>query len=186
MEHLTPTRPPGLSLTLWLGLLVSISFSRAFATESLIIPPEYAAVDGHGGSGMLSAPIRGQALYSSNYFPTGVLVIREVRMRPSTVYGQAFTGSVADIKIKMCTTMTSASSPSSVFTNNFGPDLTSVFDGTLTISSSFTGPPSGPKAFDISIPLTTPFHYDPRAGNLLIEYRNYTGGNVSADSPTCL
>ena len=169
-----------MSLTLWVGLLVSISFSQAFATESLIIPPEYATVEGQGGSGMLSAPIRGQALYSSNYFPAAVLFIREIRMRPSVVWGHAFTGSVADIKIKMCTTTTPVSSPSSIFTNNFGPDLTSVFDGTLSISSSFTGPPSGPKAFDISIPLTAPFRYDPRAGNLLIEYRNYTGGNVSA------
>src|SRR5258708_40185319 len=102
--------------------------------------------EGIGGSRILGGANRGQTLYSSNYFPTGVLVIREIRMRPSTVYGQAFTGSVANIKVKMCTTTTSAASPSIIFSNNLGSDLTSVFDGMLNCSSSFAGPPSGPKA----------------------------------------
>ena len=51
----------------------------------------------------------------------------------------------------------------------------------LTISSagSLQGNPS---AFDITVPLTTPFHYDPAAGNLLLQVQNYSGA-ASRSSP---
>jgi hypothetical protein len=64
------------------------------------------------------------------------------------------------------------------FAKNIGPDNTVVFDrGSLTLSTDFTGPPGGPKDFDLVIDLTTPFFYDPSQGNLLLEIWNYGGGN---------
>src|SRR5262249_18592996 len=58
----------------------------------------------------------------------------------------------------------------------------------LSLSSSFTGPPNGPKAFDILITFATPFLYDPALGNLLLDVRNFSGGSTTVfdaqSSPT--
>jgi hypothetical protein len=51
-----------------------------------------------------------------------------------------------------------------------------VHSGALLLSSAFTGPQSGPKDFDIVVNLQTPFLYDPGAGNLLLDVRNFGGG----------
>src|SRR5438093_6501897 len=59
--------------------------------------------------------------------------------------------------------------------NNVGGNDTVVFQGPITLSSRFVGPSSGPKEFDIIVPLSTPFTYDPRQGNLLVEFRNFSG-----------
>jgi len=45
----------------------------------------------------------------------------------------------------------------------------------LSLSSQFSGPAGGPKNFDISIPLQTPFSYNRAHGNLLIDIRNFSG-----------
>jgi hypothetical protein len=60
-----------------------------------------------------------------------------------------------------------------------GADNTIVFSGALSLSSSFTGPPGGPKNFDIIINLTTPFLYNPAAGNLLMDVRNFNAGTTT-------
>jgi hypothetical protein len=67
---------------------------------------------------------------------------------------------------------------SATFANNVGADDTVVFSGPLSLSSAFTGPSAGPKDFDIVITLQTPFLYDPSAGNLLLDVRNFSGGTT--------
>ena len=67
---------------------------------------------------------------------------------------------------------------STTFASNVGSDDTVVFEGPLSLSSAFTGPAGGPKDFDIVIRLMTPFTYDPGAGNLLLDVRNFGGGTT--------
>jgi hypothetical protein len=62
---------------------------------------------------------------------------------------------------------------SATFANNPGPDDTVVFNGPLALSSAAAG---NPRAFDIVITLTTPYFYNPAAGNLLLDVRNSGGG----------
>lgn len=50
---------------------------------------------------------------------------------------------------------------------NVGADVTTVFNGNLTLQSAATGGP--PRNFDIMIPLTTPFTFNSSNGNLLME-----------------
>jgi PEP-CTERM motif len=49
----------------------------------------------------------------------------------------------------------------------------------LSLSRSFTGPAGGPMDFDVVITLTTPFFYNPAAGNLLRDVRNFGGGTTT-------
>ena len=104
------------------------------------------------------------------------LTISGIAFRPDDVYGSVFTTTLLDIQINMST----ASAPLSALTGNFASnvgsdDMVVVNRGPLTLSSAFTGPAGGPKDFDIIIPLDTPFIYDPTAGDLLIDVRNYLG-----------
>ncbi len=45
----------------------------------------------------------------------------------------------------------------------------------MNIASSFMALSNGIMAFDIDLPLQTPFLFDPTKGNLLIDIRNFTG-----------
>ena len=85
-----------------------------------------------------------------------------------------------DIQINLSTTSATDDNLSLTFANNVGITDTIVFArGPLSLSSAFTGSANGPKDFDIVITLTTPFFYDPSMGNLLMEVRNFGGGQTS-------
>src|SRR5207249_8841041 len=87
------------------------------------------------------------------------------------------TSTLPDIQIDLSTTSAGDDGLSTTYANNVGADDTVVFTrGALTLSSAFTGPPDGPKDFDIIITLTTPFLYNPALGNLLLDVRNFGGG----------
>src|SRR4030081_817259 len=71
------------------------------------------------------------------------------------------------------------------FANNLGPDNTLVYSGPLAISSP--GCAAGPSAcpFDMVLPFTTPFLYDPTKGFLLLDLQvaDFTGqGSLDAES----
>jgi hypothetical protein len=90
-----------------------------------------------------------------------------------------FSTTIPLIQFTLSTTAAAPDSLSSTFSANLGADATTVYGlagvgSPLAISS--TGSLQGnPSAFDITVPLTTPFHYDPAAGNLLLQVQNYSG-----------
>jgi hypothetical protein len=164
-----------------------ISFLVTFAApvlgaESVVVPNIMATADSQFGSGILKASnYHAQAVYSAANFPEDIgLVITELRFRPDYFHGRAFTTTVQNIQFNLSTTTRNPESLSSTFANNVGPDDTVVFNGPLTISSQFIGPATGPKDFDIIIPLTTPFLYNPAAGHLLVDLRNYSGSSEAS------
>ena len=74
-------------------------------------------------------------------------------------------------------TTASPNALNATFAANVGADDAVVFGpGPLTISSAFTGPPAGPKDFDVLIPLDRTFPYDPSQGNLLLDVRVFDDG----------
>lgn len=69
--------------------------------------------------------------------------------------------------VKLSTTSKAVDGLDLTFANNVGADETVVYNGTIALASAFTG--GAPKDFDFVIRLTTPFVYDPAAGNLLLD-----------------
>jgi plastocyanin len=167
-----------------LGLIISLcAFISQAQTNTAVVPSvneqlDGAATDG-GGSGTLSSAGRFQVVYSASQFPVGVLTIHELRMRPSAVWGNAFTSTIPNLQINLSTTAAQADQLSSTFAQNVGTNDTIVFHGSITVSSRFVGPGGGPKEFDIIFPLTTPFTYDPSKGNLLLDIRNPSGSTAA-------
>jgi hypothetical protein len=148
----------------------------------LIVPNELANADTAFGSGTLANPAhRSQQVYGASEFGsvTGALLITELRFRPDYFYGRAFSATVSNIEINLSTTTRPAEGLSSTFADNIGSDDTTVFSGALSVSSQFTGPPNGPKVFDIRVPLRRPFLYNPAGGNLLLDIRNFSGSTAS-------
>jgi hypothetical protein len=150
----------------------------AGSNYSLVLPVGNTTVQGDACSGVLNEVLRYQNVYGAAQFPAGWMLIRELRFRPCPDMG-AFSTTISNIQINLSTTAAQPDALNTVFSNNVGADSTTVFQGTLAISSSSTGTP---KNFDIVVPLTQPFLYNPAAGNLLLEVRNFTGapiGNIA-------
>lgn len=144
-----------------------------------VVPPAYWDTEGLSGAGDLVHTVHIQTIYSSVYFTNGPLLIREIRYRPSTAYGFAFTQTIASVKINLSTTKTSPGQASTTFANNRGGNDMLVFDGPANLSSRFIGPQNGPKEFDIVFPVITPFLYDPMEGNLVVEFRHVTSESTT-------
>ncbi len=149
--------------------------------STLIVPPSVANVTATYGAGTFSgANLRLQEIYGSANFPPGLAFwITELRFRPDANLGTAFATTIGNIQFNLSTTTRNPGALVSTYADNLGPDDTIVHSGPLAISSQFIGPPGGPKDFDIAIPLQTPFLYDPGAGNLLLDIRNFSGSSAS-------
>src|SRR5258707_6677827 len=112
--------------------------------------------------------IRYQQVYAASDFqaqvPTGGL-ITEIWFR---AYGTDFFGTLPHVEISLSTTAKSVDGLSSTFAENVGADSTVVVNGSIALSSNDAGVP-----FTTRIALSQPFHYNPSAGNLLLDIRDY-------------
>ena len=135
-----------------------------------------------GATGGAGDSQRYQQVYEASDFASagGPISITQIAFRPDGFLGRAFSVTLTDIQINLSTITFGADGLSLVFANNLGLDDTIVFArGPLTLSSNFTGPVGGPMDFDVIITLTTPFLYDPAAGNLLMDVRNFGSGTTT-------
>ncbi len=152
---------------------------------TVVVPNANAGVDGNQANNYPfnittsgASNLRYQQVYANSQFgavPSGGSWITAVSFRPG---GLAFSNAtLASIQIDLSTTPNGPDALNPIFANNDGADDKVVFNGPLTLSSGATG---SPRAFDIVIPLTTPFFYNPAAGNLLMDVRNADGGITSS------
>lgn len=168
-------------------LLVSCFAVGTASAATVVVPNSLANVEGNSGNDFpfnisIYTPtpsMRYQQVFQSSEFSAfgGPSLITQIAFRPDGgTYGSAFSSTLSSIRIDLSTTSVAPDSLDSTFAKNVGADAKTVYYGSLPLSSAFTGPEGGPKNFDITINLTTPFFYDPTAGNLLLDVRNYDGG----------
>src|SRR5712692_6991199 len=121
--------------------------------------------------------IRYQQVFDASQFgrigPGGALVTTlAFRVAAS---GQGFDTTLPSIRIDLSTTAKAPYALSPTFAENVGEDDAIVFGtGPLSIRA---GGFVGPGAWDVLVPLARPFFYSPSAGNLLLDVRNFGGGN---------
>jgi len=151
----------------------------AFADDILVVVPN--SKENAAGTGNLTPfsfpPARYQQLNSAAEFgaiaaPT---LITQIAFRAGPT-ANPFTHTVADLQINLST---AAVTPlSGTFDTNVGIDDTIVYAGALAMDvvSLKTG---GVRPWEILIPLTTPFLYDPSAGDLLLDVRIIDNPNGS-------
>lgn len=155
-----------------------ISTAAAAHGAELVVPGSLENVEGNQSNAFpfnRGISYRYQQVYSASEFnPSDPVLITEIRFRPDFNAGSSFSAILPDVQVNMSTTTTAPDALSSTYAENIGPDDTVVSSGPLPLSSDTTG--AGPFDFDIVIPLSTPFLYDPQQGNLLLDIRNYGGG----------
>jgi hypothetical protein len=115
---------------------------------------------------------RYQQVYHADQFGalTGPTRLTHIAFRPDENTGGAFGSNVSNLRVKLSTTARLPDALGAQFAFNVGADEAIVHDGPITFVSTDTG---NPPAFDVVIPLQSPFDYDPAAGNLLMEVQNF-------------
>ena len=123
---------------------------------------------------------RYQQVYDASLFgnPSAPLIISAIAFRPDAEFGGVFSESFTDVELRLSTTSAASDGLSATFADNIGGDETLVRDGEITLSSSNLPGPGDTRAFDVIIPFSTTFSYDPTLGNLLLDVFN----NDLADS----
>ncbi len=165
-----------------LATLLTMSSLPAHAQQrSIVVPSGLANTEGSGNNSypfnllpLNVKSLRLQQVYSASEFGTRRLLITDLEFRPDAAQGLDFLGFIDDVQINLSTTSAAVDGLSATFAANVGADNIIVYPRhNLTLSSNFNGPALGPKNFDISIRLNTPFVYDPAAGNLLLDVQTF-------------
>ena len=141
----------------------------------IVSPSSYAETDAPNRSNG-SDNIRGQQVFPASDFaglPQSHLLLTSIAFRPDVTIIEPRTASYSSFVARFSTTSKDPPNLSFVFADNIGTDQTTVYEGPLTISTSSTGPPGGPRDFDYVIDFQNPFLYDPAKGNLLFDFEFY-------------
>ena len=160
------------------GEIIQFEYTLAGPTLTHVIPAGLEETDGNYYSGTLrEAQLRQQIVYGAANFPAGNVTITELRFRRD-IGEPPFLNASANVTVKLSTTSRGTGNLSAAFAENSGPDETTVFDGVWNYSSPTTVEPRTVRPFEIILPLSAPFTYNPSAGNLLFDIRvaGGTGG----------
>jgi uncharacterized protein (TIGR03437 family) len=131
-------------------------------------------ISGAGGQSIAlgGAASRIQEVIGSGQFP-GAIVITGIRLRAAPGKGP-ISFNYPSLKVTVSTTQTFPNTanghmlPSLTYANNVGPDAVTVYNAALSGASAGCSAP-GPCNFDIAIPFSTPFAFDPTKGRLLVD-----------------
>ncbi len=172
----TPTLP----IRFVLLSLMAIAIAPGAIAETVVIPNAQTSVEGNeanvlpfGRTVTSNEPYRYQQVYNASGFgeQSAPITIDEIRFRTDSNNTVATTITVGSLEVRLSTTQAAADGLDNVtFDNNIGPDATLVYAGGLLWPIPLLSAP--PHPFEQTIVLTTPFEYDPSAGNLLLEIYN--------------
>jgi hypothetical protein len=177
--------PPGRCRTQGLGgsllLMVCLLWGNPslLQGQKIVVPNEFAEINGdtHLTTANVAVHgIRNMHLYDASQFQalTKPAYLTGYALRPDQTPGPSGPRTLV-CKIYVSTTARSLNEVSTHFSDNIGSDNSLVFDGTLIISTENLAGPGNTRQFDYSWRFTTPFLYDPTAGNLVVDLQIIQG-----------
>jgi len=130
--------------------------------------------------------MRIMCLYDSSHFagaPSPIL-ITDLKWRANDVTSSWSGGTYNNATVRLATAAVDYTAATTNWAANVGPDVTTVYTGPVTVSPG-TGAGIGvPGPYHVTITLTTPFLYDPFAGDLVVDTEhvpsNFSGGSIPA------
>ena len=138
------------------------------------MPNELAAVEGPASNRIPFDPVacgdgvRYQQIYDGDQVGAGT--IHAIRFRPDGIANVGLPVTFHDLTVRLSSTPVAPDDLDGDLDANLGPDVTTVFEGDLTLGASASA--AVPRPFDLAIPLTTPFAFDPTGGaSLVLEIR---------------
>jgi PKD repeat protein len=152
-------------------LLSTLLASPLLAQTVQTLPAGYLTQDGNNSNGApwsVSSPgFRSLYIYDSSHFPQGLgaLRIQRLRWRAHLLKPTWLGGTHAGVTVALSTAPHDYQGAVATFDNNHGPDKTTVFQGTVTVTPSTH--PNGRWMVDLQ--LSAPFDYDPAKGDLTLD-----------------
>ena len=155
-----------------LAALMGTCVTTDLRAQVVVVPNAQATNDGNTLATTPSGPVRFMQIHDASQFGAlaGPSLLTQFAWRPDQTLGQSGPKFVT-LQIYASTTSRSVAGLSTTFADNLGTNNTLVFDGTLTWTTANLPGPGNTRQFDIVFPLTTPFLYDPAAGNLLLDFQ---------------
>lgn len=182
------------------AFLLALAMAAPGRAQTLVAPNAFATAEGDsqnflpffpgtdGNTPPAEEPVRYQQVYAASQFnsvPSGGAMITQIAFRLDGTDPTPFALTIANIQIDLSTARHGPDALSFTFANNVGADDTVVrAGGPLVLASTATTTANGTMSFDVTIPLTTPFFYNPAAGPLLLDVRNNSGAGVEGDFVT--
>lgn len=173
--------------------------SPALAQLTVTTPNGYAAAEGGTNNSFPwsrgTASMRIQFLVDSSHFTAqGVvspILVSQLRYRADAAAATTTWagGSWPNVRIDMATSPVDYLGASTTFAANLGPDLTTVHNGAVTVAAGAGNGTGVPGPWYITIPLATPFLYDPTTGgdltvDIYLDGNGWIGTSRAADHVT--
>ena len=158
-----------------IGLALALAaWDTALRGQEIVVPNALAEQDGNTASTTPGddnqSGIRIQWMLDASQFQAlpGPAYLTGFATRPDRIPGASGPKTIT-VQVYASTATRALAQMSTRFSENIGADRTLVFDGVLTLSSENPPGPGNTRQFDYAYPFTTPFLYDPAAGNLVLE-----------------
>lgn len=164
------------SLILVIGILAEIALTRARGAETLVIPKQFVNQEAPSSQNVFIPDIHRHYLIGRAYFqqeiPEGAL-ISGISMRVNQI--NEISSALVHAELSLSTHPVLPFFLSRTYSDNIGADVQHVFRGDIHIADSAPG--KEVKPFDVLLPFDSPFYYDPRKGNLLLDLSVTSGAD---------
>ena len=175
------TKVRGVGFAFLLAAFLGSCVTTELRAQVIVVPNSLATNDGDGSSTSTAGPasVRWLHIHDASQFGalSGPSFLTQFAYRPDTILGQSGPRSLT-LRIYASTTSRTVAGISTTFAENIGTNNTLVFDGTVNVTTGNLPGPGNTRQFDYVFPFTTPFLYDPAAGNLVLDLQ--IEGNGSA------
>ena len=164
-----------------LAALLGLSVTTEVRAQVIVVPNTLATDDGNGSATSTEGPASVRWLHIHDASQFGALLgpsfLTKFAYRPDQILGQSGPRSLT-LRIYASTTSRSVGGVSTTFAENLGTNNTLVFDGTVTVTTANLPGPGNTRQFDYVFAFTTPFLYDPAAGNLALDLQIEASGSA--------
>jgi len=175
------TKVRGVGFAFVLAAFLGSCAMTELRAQVIVVPNSLATNDGNGSATSTAGPasVRWLHIHDASQFGalSGPSLLTQFAYRPDRILGQSGPRSWT-LRIYASTTSRTVAEISTTFAQNIGTNNTLVFDGTVTVTTGNLPGPGNTRQFDYVVPFTTPFLYDPAAGNLVLDLQ--IEGNGSA------
>jgi hypothetical protein len=153
--------------------------------QVIVTPNALASTEGNTSFSLapVSPAIRFMQLFNASEFSSlpGPVVITSIAFRPDVTQSGPAAASATGFQFFLSTTTRTVTTLSPTFADNLGPDYTLVAMLSSFSTANLPGP-GNTRQFDLVVPFTTPFLYDPSAGSLLLDARHSGTSLVSGST----
>jgi hypothetical protein len=175
------TKVRGVGFAFLLAVFLGLCLTTDLPAQVVVVPNTLATNDGNGSATSVSGPasVRWLHIHDASQFGalSGPSFLTQFAYRPDTIIDQSGPRSFT-LRIYASTTSRTAAGISTTFAENIGKNNTLVFDGTVNVTTANLPGPGNTRQFDYVFAFTTPFLYDPAAGNLALDLQIEASGSA--------